>query len=98
MDNKQYFKDYHNYFSLINDLSNSYKHSFLNNYSFQIFGRDEACIPAIYAKYNKDLSNPNYYLVSVKQIVTEFNSFFHFAMDALKKLSSDYSKSKENNE
>lgn len=95
---KQFYKDYHNLLILINDISNSYKHSFLNNFSFQMFGRDEVCIPAIYAKYNKDLSKPDYYLVSVKQLVTDFNGFFNFALDTLKKLSSDYSKKKENNE
>ena len=93
---KQLFKKFNSFFNIINDLSNSYKHSFLNNYSFQIFGRDEVCIPAIYAKHNKDLSNPKNYLIPVKQLVNDFTVFFHFAMDTLKNLSNDYD-NKENN-
>ncbi len=66
------FKDF---FEIINDICNSYKHSFTNNMR-AMYGSEEDCVISIYAKGNKDIYNSKVYSVPLRRIINEFNLFY----------------------
>lgn len=78
------FKDL---FEKLDDLSNSYKHSYANS-DFSAIGRDEDYFVALYSKYNNFGQNPKPYVVSIDYIITEFNKFYKFTFDIIDKLTS----------
>ena len=63
------------FFMLINDIENAYKHSVANDTGI-IDGREEACFTALYSKHNKNYFNPEFYCVPVKEVVEKFNEFY----------------------
>lgn len=81
-------KQFVNFFSCINDISNSYKHSFTNNMEL-IMGSQKNCVMAIYDKYNKDISNKDnikVYNVSLEDIINKFNDFYKSFFDIVNNL------------
>lgn len=66
------------FFKAVNDIENAYKHSFLNNTDI-VIGRDEPCIFAIDANWNHNISNPVLHSISLKQLVDDFNVFYHYS-------------------
>ncbi len=72
------FERFRGFLKLINDLANSYKHSTTNNVQMLI-GRDEPCIFAFYARYNRNISNPEIFGVTVRELVDQFNEFYDYS-------------------
>ena len=87
------FEGFEDFLQLLNDLSNSYKHSTTNNMQMLI-GRDEPCIYAFYARFNKNISNPEIFGVTVRELVAQFNEFydysFHLIEEKCKILDKEY--------
>lgn len=78
------FDDFRGVLNTLNDIENAYKHSFINS-DVTVVGQLEPCLATLALKYN-DLKNPPIFSnVSLKQIISEFNNFFAFAKENLKR-------------
>lgn len=60
----------------LNDISNAYKHSFINS-DQSTLGKEEPCVPALALKRNDLQQNPVFHLVTLSQVVSEFNKFYN---------------------
>lgn len=69
------FDNFIDFFTTLNDLINSYKHSYANT-DFHAYGRNENCFIALYSKNNAFKKESRPYCVSVSQMITEFNNFY----------------------
>ena len=76
------FDKFNSFFDIVNDIENAYKHHISNNMS-SLYGRDEPCIFALYAKGNKSFLNPELKGISLKVLVTEFNKFYKYSMNLI---------------
>lgn len=79
------FDEFIDLFNKLDNLSNSYKHSYANS-DFSVIGRDEDCFVALYSKYNDFDNHPIPYVVSVDYIVQEFNKFYKFSFELIDNL------------
>lgn len=82
------FIDFDNFLDLfqkLDDLSNSYKHSYANS-DLSLIGRDEDCFVALYSKYNDFDTNPTPYVISMNYVIDEFNKFYSFSFELIDKL------------
>jgi len=82
------FNDFNNFLDLfqkLDDLSNSYKHSYANS-DLSVIGRDENCFISLYSKYNDFDNNPIPYIISMDYIICEFNKFYKFSFELIGKL------------
>lgn len=82
------FIDFDNFLDLfqkLDDLSNSYKHSYANS-DLSLIGRDEDCFVALYSKYNDFDTNPTPYVISMNYVIDEFNKFYSFSFALIDKL------------
>ena len=82
------FIDFDNFLDLfqkLNDLSNSYKHSYANS-DLSLIGRDEDCFVALYSKYNDFDTNPTPYVISMNYVIDEFNKFYSFSFELIDRL------------
>lgn len=61
--------------NLLNEISNAYKHSFINTEN-NLIGKYEPCIYALGLKNNKLSSKPEFYSVSLNGFVEKFNAFY----------------------
>ena len=82
------FHDFDNFkdlFEKLDDLSNSYKHSYANS-NFTAIGQNEDCFVALYSKHNVFSIQPTPYVVSINYIVEEFNKFYKFSFELIDSL------------
>ncbi len=79
------FDDFKDLFVKLDDLSNSYKHSYANS-DFPAVGQNEDCFVALYSKHNNFSNQPIPYVVSINYIVEEFNKFYKFAFELIDNL------------
>ena len=82
------FNDFNNFLDLfqkLDDLSNSYKHSYANS-DLSVIGRDENCFISLYSKYNDFDNNPIPYIISMDYIICGFNKFYKFSFELIDKL------------
>lgn len=82
------FNDFNNFLDLfqkLDDLSNSYKHSYANS-DLSVIGRDENCFISLYSKYNDFDNNPIPYVISMDYIICEFNKFYKFSFELIDKI------------
>ena len=70
------FAEHEDFLKLINNLDNSYKHSFSDVANPGRIGKNDNCIVNFYSENNKDIFNPNYFSVRLDDVISEFNSFF----------------------
>jgi hypothetical protein len=80
------FKTHKEILQALNEISNAFKHSFVNS-DITLIGRDEPCVHALALRYNKLESGAVFHNVPLRQIVTEYNSFYNEAMQWLKEFS-----------
>ena len=75
--------DHVKFLGLLNDVSNAYKHSFVNS-EVDMIGRDEPGVYALGLKWN-DLGKgqPTLYNIRVAELVTRFDAFFRAAREQL---------------
>jgi len=75
----------------LNNSSNAYKHSFLNNEAYLLMGRDEPCVLVLGLKGNNLENGYEFDSISLKEILSSFESFLVDSLGILK----EYSNSKE---
>ncbi len=78
------FDNFVDFFRLINDMDNAYKHHVSNNMMY-VRSMDEARILALCAKNNIGFSCPLLKLISLHDLVTEFNKFYEFSFNIIAK-------------
>lgn len=68
-------KAHEQFLELLNEVSNAYKHSFINS-DINLMGQNEPVINALALK-NNDLKNPaQFHSISLREIIVRFNEFF----------------------
>lgn len=82
----EYFADHISMLQQLNEISNAFKHSFVNS-DINVVGKDEPCVQALDLKYNKIQSGDKFYSISVKSIVENFNLFYGYGIKWLKNFS-----------
>ena len=78
-----------NLFKTMNDLFNSYKHSYLNS-DLSIIGRDEPCFIALGSKSRALSSTATPYCISMNSIINEFNRFYKDSFILIDQLTKSY--------
>lgn len=73
--NENLFIEHMDFLHIINDLDNSYKHSFSNVLSPILLGQNDNCFCNLYSKYGKNVYSPNVLSYKVDDVVTMFNDF-----------------------
>lgn len=76
-------------FKKMNDLFNSYKHSYLNTDFFNI-GRDEPCFLALGSKSRSLSTTATPYCISMNYIINEFNRFYKESFTLIDTLTKAY--------
>ncbi len=79
------FKDL---FRILNDLFNTYKHSYANNSTY-MQGIYENCFVGIYSKYNDFNEDPQLYVVSMDELIKKFNDFYKKSFTIIDNLTKD---------
>lgn len=70
------FRDNIDILKLLNEISNAFKHSFINS-DITLIGKNEPCVQALALDHN-DLSNqPEFYCVTLEKIILGFNKFYN---------------------
>lgn len=69
-------------FKKMNDLFNSYKHSYLNTDCYCI-GKNEPCFIALGSKSRALSSTSTFYCISMNYIINEFNRFYKASFDLI---------------
>lgn len=75
-DSRHFFKSDEEFLHLINDLDNSYKHSFSNNMDPGRIGLYDNCIVNYYSKDGNDIFHPKIFSVRLDDLIGGFNAFF----------------------
>lgn len=73
-------------FSHLNDISNAFKHSFVNS-DINVAGADGPTICALDMKYNKSKNDVEFYTVSLSALVLSYNAFYKDADAFLREFS-----------
>lgn len=79
------FDDFLELFKNLDDLANSYKHSYANT-NFTAIGDFEDCFMALYSKYNNFENQPILYSISINETVKDFNKFYKFSFKLINNL------------
>lgn len=69
--------------SLINEISNAFKHSFINS-DINLFNYKEPFVYALALDYNKRSSKPLFYCVELRSVVLAFNNFYKSCIEHLR--------------
>lgn len=78
------FKNSEDFLYLINDLDNSFKHSFSNELGENIIGKNDNCIINYYSKNGKNIFNPQIFCVKLDDIINGFNEFLNEVEEFIK--------------
>jgi len=78
--------DFTAFLAKLNDISNAYKHSFINS-DITLFGRDEPVVFALALKYNRLEASPEFHAVALSQVVGEFSEFYVRSVGLMAQLS-----------
>lgn len=70
------FAPYRSYLEKLNEVSNAYKHSFLNGQIMNLRGSFEPVLFALDLKYNDKSEKPVFYSIKLAGIITEFDEMF----------------------
>ena len=79
----KYFSKYSQGLNALNEISNAFKHSFINS-DINVVGKNEPCVQALDLKHNKIQSGDKFYSVSLKSIVVDFNLFYKHGIEWLR--------------
>ena len=75
-DSRHIYKNDEVFLNLINDLDNSYKHSFSNDMDPLRIDLNDNCIINYYSKKGKDIFNPQIISAKLDDVINGFNVFF----------------------
>jgi len=80
------FSDHVELMSVLNDVSNAFKHSFINS-DHTVIGADEPRVHALGLAYNKQSSNKEFYDVSLVSMIEKYNMFYRSCVSWLESYS-----------
>lgn len=80
-----YFESHRRYLTTLNEVSNAYKHSFLNS-DITLIGRDEPCVFALALRQNDLTHDPQFIVVSARELVEGTSRFYCEAKKVLSDL------------
>jgi len=75
-DVKALFQNHLSFLTKLNDISNSYKHSFINRETTHLIGVEEPTVVGLQIKNNDATNNPVFHNYYLKEIVLSYVSFF----------------------
>jgi len=78
--------DFTAFLAQLNDISNAYKHSFINS-DVTLLGRDEPVVFALALKHNRLEASPVFHVVALSQVVRQFSEFYVRAVGLMAELS-----------
>ena len=70
-----FFSGYYDVFKTINEVSNAYKHSFMNTETSNLLGRDEPCIFALSLSNNNLRKTPNFQSIGLTDFLIKYSEF-----------------------
>jgi len=80
------FKNNREILELINNLSNAFKHSFINS-DINLLGRDDLCVHALALNHNNLSHKPVFYSVKLESVISGFNKFYKDSINWLRTFS-----------
>lgn len=83
------FKNHNRLLKKLNSISNAFKHSFIND-DLSLIGSEEPCVHALYLRNNKLKARAEFYNVSLKELIIQFEEFYSEAMNWLKNFSESH--------
>lgn len=78
------FRKHETFLKTLNDISNAYKHSFINS-DLSLMGRDEPGVYALGLKYNNLDKNAMFYTIPLSKVILQFSNFFVDVNEELRK-------------
>lgn len=81
---KDVFKDHMTHLEELNNVSNSYKHSFIQYESGHLIGKNEPTVVALYLRKNSTQYDPEYYSLSLRSVINNYSNFFIHAYEQVK--------------
>jgi|GEM_PF-1537337 len=84
------FTPHLNFLGRLNNVSNTYKHSFLHSDIMSLIGKDEPTVVALNLKYNNTQNQPQYYSYSLREMVTSYSNFLTQTLELLKTYSESF--------
>lgn len=78
------FVEHMNFLTTLNEISNAYKHSFVNS-DLSLIGRDEPVVFALGLKRNALNNSPKFYAVPLQEVISRFDAFFVSMTEELRK-------------
>ena len=81
-----FFTQHDVFMNYLNDLSNAFKHSFVNSESSTLIGKDKPTINALNLHYNNSSNNKEFYSIYLDDFITCYNSFFNDSFTCIKEL------------
>ena len=87
-DGKQYlseFDHFKNFLQTLNNISNAYKHSFLNSDTMSLRGKSEPVVFALGLKANNITNSPTPYSITLSDVVIQFDEMYQKILEELKK-------------
>ena len=80
------FQPHRGILQALNEISNAFKHSFINS-DITLIGLNEPCVQALALRHNEQEEGAKFHNVTLRQIVTEYNSFYQDAVKWLNEFS-----------
>ncbi len=80
---KEVLSTHRGFLKLLNSISNAHKHSFLNS-DHNVEARFEPVVFALDQKHNSLKNHPEFYAVTLKEVIQQFNDFYKESVDQLR--------------
>jgi hypothetical protein len=78
-----YLSKHIHFLGILNEISNAYKHSFVNS-DMGLIGREEPFLFALSLKQNNLSNNPNFTSLPIREVITHFDAFYQDAVTELR--------------
>lgn len=79
------FEEYIDKLTRINEVSNTFKHSFITSEAHNLIGKDEPVVNCLDIKWNDTSNQPQWHSYFLRQIIEDYDSFFELSRETLKK-------------
>lgn len=85
------FQSHINKLERINEVSNTFKHSFITSEAHNLIGKDEPVVNCLDIRRNNASNQPEWHSYFLRQIIEDYDSFFELSRETLKKFKWDKS-------
>ena len=87
----QVFQSHVDKLERINEVSNTFKHSFITSEAHNLMGKDEPVVNCLNIKWNDTSNQPQWHTYFLRQIIEDYGSFFELSRETLKEFKWDKS-------